>query len=272
MPTISTLVVSTSTSSTASWLPTAIRTSVLDATNPNYPRIFQLDSAYVTLMRPNSSGAAYICGISLTALAALFVAIVPQLTWPPIIGTQPDNVTTNGDNGASFEIAASSEISITYQWKKSIDNGATFSNVTNGGVYAGATTDTLAISDCNGLGGTIYQCIATNGSGSTTSDNVGLTVDPLITLQPVSHSVAAPAATTFVITATGTGSITYQWQHSTDGGSTWLDLANSGVYSTVTTTTLNISNSTGLNTNKFRCHVNGTVGQSTTSVATLTVT
>ena len=273
MPTISTLVISSSTSSTASWTPTAIRTSVINADNPNYPRIFQLDSQFITLMRPNPRGAAYIVGITLEALITQFIAIVPQLTWPPIIGTSPTNVTTYGDNSASFAVSGvTSELSFTYQWQKSADGGASWSNVTNAGVYSGATTATLAISICNGLNGTLYRMAATNGSGTTNSTNASLTVDPTITTQPVNHAVVAPAPSSFFIVASGTGSLTYQWQHSTDGGSTWSNLSNAGVYSGVTTANLAISNSTGLDANQFRCHVNGTIGQSTSSMGVLAVT
>ncbi|WKW45959.1 Ig-like domain-containing protein [Myroides sp. JBRI-B21084] len=53
-----------------------------------------------------------------------FVAGTPDYTVPP---------------------ATDSSLNITYQWQVSTNNGATWSNITNGGVYSGATSSTLTI-------------------------------------------------------------------------------------------------------------------------------
>ena len=85
----------------------------------------------------------------------------------------------------------------------------------------------------------------------------------LITTQPSSVTSQAPAATSFTVVATtnplvgptptGLYVLSYQWQISTDNGVTWNNQANSGVYSNATTATLNISASTGLTGNQYRC-------------------
>jgi hypothetical protein len=101
-----------------------------------------------------------------------------------------------------------------------------------------------------------------------TEDNADDTVfpDTVITIgtQPASKSVATGAAAT----------LTYQWQVSTNGGTSYSNLSNAGVYSTVTTTTLNISDVTGFNTYRYRCVITGTdTGVTATSnAAVLTVT
>ena len=77
----------------------------------------------------------------------------------------------------------------------------------------------------------------------------------IIGTQPVNRSVTAPAATTFAVvgsTVPSGGTIGYQWQISEDDGSTWANVTNAGVYSTATTATLNISNTTGLDGNQYR--------------------
>ncbi len=93
--------------------------------------------------------------------------------------------------------------------------------------------------------------------------------------QPANASVTAPAATSFTVAATTNdgGSLSYQWQISTDLGVTWGNVSNGGVYTNATTATLNISNSTGLNTRRYRCLVSSSLAapQATSNSATLTV-
>lgn len=111
-------------------------------------------------------------------------------------------------------------------------------------------------------------------------DNADDTVfpDTVITIgtQPLSKTVATGLATTFTVAATASPSatLTYQWQLSTNGGTSYSNLSNAGVYSTVTTPMLNISNVAGLDTYKYRCVITGTnTGvTATSSAATLTVT
>lgn len=93
--------------------------------------------------------------------------------------------------------------------------------------------------------------------------------------QPANASVTAPAASSFTVAATTNdgGSLTYQWQISTDAGVTWGNVSNGGVYSGATTVTLAISNSTGLNGRRYRCLVTSslTAPVATSNSATLTV-
>ena len=72
-----------------------------------------------------------------------------------------------------------------------------------------------------------------------------------ITSQPAEASVTAPAAASFVVA--GTGITTYQWQVQTAGTGAYANLTAAGVYvGGVTAATLNITNSTGLNLNRYR--------------------
>ena len=91
-----------------------------------------------------------------------------------------------------------------------------------------------------------------------------------ITLQPLSQTVAAPAAVTFTVAAetdpAGTA-ITYQWQISTNGGGSFGDIGGA------TSASLVLANSTGLNNNQYRCNVASTGAVTVTSAAAiLTVT
>jgi hypothetical protein len=113
--------------------------------------------------------------------------------------------------------------------------------------------------------------------GSITGDLEDVVIQDLsiiIGTQPVDRSVTAPAGTTFAVVATTVpvgGTIGYDWEVSTDAGSTWAN-ATGGVYSGADTATLTISDSTGLDGYEYRCNLSGTGATTvTTTAATLTV-
>lgn len=115
--------------------------------------------------------------------------------------------------------------------------------------------------------------IAMTVAAATSSDasDDAVVVDRTITIDtaPVASSVTAPAAASFTVVASvvPTTTRTYQWQKSTtSGGSTYANLSNATVYSGVTTTTLAISDSTGLNGYKFRVIVSSAGATDKTSV------
>ena len=68
----------------------------------------------------------------------------------PVITTQPLNRTTNVNTTATFSVAATSALPMSYQWQK---NGT---NLVNGGKYAGATTNILTITTVSSNEAAIY--------------------------------------------------------------------------------------------------------------------
>lgn len=162
-------------SQTYSWTPTTIRQSVLDATNPNYPRLIQLDANVVAFSK-RINGVSYTAVMPLSVILPAVLALVPQLTWPPIIVIQPSSTSVAAPAIAAFTVVSTSEITITYQWQISTDSGVTFTDLTNAGVYSDVTTLTMNISNSTGLNTNQYRCVCTNGSGSTTTSAAVLTV------------------------------------------------------------------------------------------------
>ena len=82
-----------------------------------------------------------------------------------------------------------------------------------------------------------------NSNETQADDAIAADVQNIVTIsqQPVDASVTAPAAGTFSVTAsvtTGTGTIAYQWQLSTDSGASFSDIAGatSASYTTPATT------------------------------------
>jgi hypothetical protein len=88
---------------------------------------------------------------------------------------------------------------------------------------------------------------------------------PKVTLNPTSQTVAAGTVVTFTAAATGTPTPTVQWQVSTNGGSTWTNIA--GAMST----TLTFTTSASQNGYRYRAVFTSSLGFVNTTVATLTV-
>jgi hypothetical protein len=99
-------------------------------------------------------------------------------------------------------------------------------------------------------------------------------VGPAITTQPVNATVAAGAAASFTVAASGTPTPTIKWQRSTDNGATFADLSADATYTGVTTATLAIAVTTqAMSGHKFRAvATNGVPSDATSTAAVLTVT
>lgn len=111
-----------------------------------------------------------------------------------------------------------------------------------------------------GGGASAVNCAA-SGSGVNSSS---------VTSHPSNQNVADGSNTSFTVVATNAAS--YQWQENQSGS--WNNLSNGGVYSNVTTATMNITGVTlGLSGYQYRCVVTSSCSGSVTSnAATLTVT
>ncbi len=98
-------------------------------------------------------------------------------------------------------------------------------------------------------------------------------VAPKITTQPTTKTITAGAAATFSVTATSTLPLTYQWQVSINGGTTWAAVANGTVYSGVGTDTLTVLKPTAVMKGyQYRCVITDGMNPAvTTTAATLTV-
>lgn len=105
-------------------------------------------------------------------------AVALTVTQQPGIGSQPvDQAVTTGF-AVSFVARAGGTPAPTYKWQVST-NGTSWSDVANGGVYSGATTDTLKISGAEAsMSGSRYRYVATNTAGSATSNAFTLNVVP----------------------------------------------------------------------------------------------
>lgn len=190
---------------------------------------------------------------------------------PPTINTQPLDDTQCEGNSVNLTVAETGGNA--YQWQISTDGGATFTDLADGGVYSGATTTTLSISDNTGLDANRYQLVISevNNLCPTTSLSATLTVLSVSTIntQPVDDTQCEGNSVNLTVAENGGNE--YQWQISTDGGATFTDLVDGGVYSGVTTTSLAISDNTGLDANQYQLLINESTCLTTSNTATLTV-
>jgi hypothetical protein len=90
---------------------------------------------------------------------------------------------------------------------------------------------------------------------------------PSITAQPAAASVTAGATASFSVTASGTAPLSYQWQLSTNGGSSWSAAAGAATSASYTTPTTTLA----FNGYRYRVQVSNAAGTATSSEALLTV-
>lgn len=104
------------------------------------------------------------------------------------------------------------------------------------------------------------------------NSNVNIYQVAMVTGNPEDRSIYETQNTTFGASGSGQG-LSYQWQVSTNYGSSWADLANGDHYGYVTSSTLRVNNVTmGMNGYRYRCRITGTCGDPVfTESAELTV-
>jgi hypothetical protein len=166
------------------------------------------------------------------------------------IATDPVDAVLCAGGNASFSVTAVGTAA-TYQWQVSTTGcGGTFTNI------AGATTSSLVVNAVtasqNGYG---YRVVVTNSCNSVTSACATLTVNTpiVVAAQPVNASVCLPTTTAgFSVSVTGTAPV-YQWQLSTDGGTTWTNITGA------TSATLSLTGLTAaMNGYQYRAVISGT--------------
>ncbi|MFN8242996.1 MAG: zinc-dependent metalloprotease family protein [Ferruginibacter sp.] len=231
-------------------------------------------SLTITGAPASMNGYAYRCVVNGTCSpAATSNCVTLTVNTPVGITTQPLSSTVCAGTNTSFSVVASGTTP-TYQWQESTNGGGSWNNITNGGIYGGATTATLNLTGVTaGMNSYQYRCIV-NGTapcGSLNSNAATLTVNtaPAITANPVTGTIlCAGQNTSYSVTANGTA-LTYQWQLSTDGGTSWNNITNGGVYGGATTNTLSITGATAaMNSYRYRCVISGTCSPSATSNST----
>ncbi len=222
--------------------------NITGATSSSYttPATTTADSGSTfSVVVTNSAGNATSNNGTLTVNAA---AVAPSIT------SQPANQSVTAGQTAMFSVGASGTAPLSYQWRK---NGLYITGATSSSYTTPATTTADS--------GTTFSVVVTNSAGSATSNNATLTVNPAavapsITSQPANQTVTAGQTATFMVSATGTAPLSYQWRK--NGGN--ITGATSSSYTTPAATTAD-SGST------FSVVVTNSAGSATSNNASLTV-
>ncbi len=187
---------------------------------------------------------------------------LPAITAQPVAPAAP---VCPGFN-VNFSVTATGA-GLNYQWQVSTDNGTTWNDAVNGAQYINVTTATMtALNVQTSQSGYRFRVIVGGTCPpAVTSSPVTLVVatPPAITTQPASLTRCEGTSATFTVVATGVPTPTiFQWQVSTDGGTTYTNIA------TGTTASYTIAAVTNaMNNNRYRVIVTNNCGQSITSAA-----
>ncbi|MBK7307940.1 MAG: T9SS type A sorting domain-containing protein [Chitinophagaceae bacterium] len=167
-------------------------------------------------------------------------------------------------------------------------NGAattvTYSNngcdiITGGNVgWGGPAAPGSTVNNPRNFNGSVTFLVSGPGTCQSPARTVIVTVNQPTVLNaqlPANQTICTDKVATFTVAVTsGTGPHTYQWQVSTNGGVTWANVNNGGVYSGATTATLTITAPpVTMNGYQYRAIVNGAApcAAQTSRAATLTV-
>ncbi|MEI2748153.1 MAG: choice-of-anchor J domain-containing protein [Ferruginibacter sp.] len=145
--------------------------------------------------------------------------IIPITVANPL-GTisQPANATACTNGSVTFTADANAGNPIAYQWEVSTDGGASYTSVVDGGVYSGATTNTLTISGAtNSLNGNRYRLVlsvaACGSSATTNAATLTINANPAVTVSAAPFTSLYPGLKT-TLTATVTpanANNVFQW-------------------------------------------------------------
>jgi len=184
-----------------------------------------------------------VAGSITSAIATLTVLV------PPAITMQPSNQTAVVGTNASFAVTATGTAPLVYQW------------AFDGTNLAGATADTLLLTNVQPAQAGSYTVVLTNVVGVATSvvATLAVLVPPAITLQPSNQTAVVGMKPSITVTATGTAPLVYQWAF--DG----TNLAGA------TDDTLLLANVQPAQAGSYAVVITNVAGSVTSSVASLTV-
>ena len=157
------------------------------------------------------------------------------------------------------------------KWQSSIDGGISWTNIAN-------TSSTLAITPTSS---TLYKAVVKNGVICVEDESNLVLVDVYSPIQMINHpasiNTCASQGKTFSVTASGDGTLSYNWQVSADNGVSWTNIsAASTNYTGFTTSTLSVAAgnvTTANNGLQYKCIVSSSVNCTpvTSNIATLNV-
>jgi hypothetical protein len=183
------------------------------------------------------------CGTAASNTASLALNAVTAISVQPVAVTACNGLT------AAYNVTASGQGTLSYQWRK------------DGSPISGATNSSYSLSGITSTNAGNYSVVVSGGCGNITSSNAALTVQPatLISSQPSASTICQNNTANFAVTATGQGALSYQWK------------LNGNAISGATGSTLAVSNAQALNAGSYTVDVTAGCGTTSSNTAALTV-
>jgi hypothetical protein len=270
-------------------------------TNPNWSRAHRITNAAYIILRNGANSVAMYIG----ALAGIACSLEPSLSWPPLIATTPTPATCAGTAAATGTITGSASTNVSDGDTVTIGTAVyrfktVMAQINDIQVAGSGNSDTSlqnlidAISGTGAAGtnwfaGTVANTQVTAGAlaahaFTVTAINSGLAGNLIATTKsstPLSWAHATltggtdAAANIAVVAGVTESPLTYLWQYSPDGGTTW-DTATGTIsgttYTNGTTATLTCTPTTTIQTGKLhRCAVTNSSGTTYTTGIALTI-
>lgn len=152
---------------------------------------------------------------------------------------QPASVTVCENSMVAFNVVATGNGILNYQWQVSTDGGSTWTGLSNDATYNGTATANLRINNVPTVFSSyLYRCVVSDGS-SIASSSALLTVNAAPTVQSANIAVQVCINGSATVTAATYAGLNYQWQVNTGAGFT--NVINGGVYTGATSSMLRIS-------------------------------
>jgi hypothetical protein len=148
--------------------------------------------------------------------------------------SQPHNNHICTGSNVSFTVSATASGVLTYHWQESTDGGISWNDLLEGtttganpanGIYTGTTGPTLTITRApSTMNGNKYRSnVYVNGVNGVSSAQATLNVGPDVSLDNVT-TTNCPGTSATLSTASAAG-VSYQWQVSSNNGSSWSNVA-----------------------------------------------
>lgn len=197
----------------------------------------------------------YFCAVKGACHSKTTAPLYLTVNASPAVTTHPTDAASCKGFDVYYSVSGTGT-GIAYQWQVSMNNGGSWANLVNDATYSNVTTSQLKVKAQAGMNNYMYRCVISGTCAPAVNSNgAKLTIyeEPVVTSQPMASTICNGGNASYSVTATGTN-LTYQWQVFGNGG--WANIANGGIYSNATTSTLNITGAT--TTTSYRCLVSGT--------------
>ena len=211
------------------------------------------------------NGNKFRCVINNSCGACTSIVVNCAICTPPSITGNPKDSSVVAGQPVSFSATAAGDATLSYQWQFSPDGNSWTDTI-------GATSATLTFTAAYTKNGYRYRCKVTNSCSNSygspaysTAALLTVCQPPVINTSPTNQlNIVVNGTATFSVTASGSGTLTYQWQDSAAGITSWTAIVSATGSSYSRTGVM-----AGDSGKQFRCRVSNGCGNSAYSSAAL---